>query len=361
MKALTIAPGEPNSARLDEVPEPAAHHGTVVVDVVAVGVCGTDREMLEGKYGEAPPGESRLILGHEALGRVREAPPDSGFAAGDWVVPIVRRPDPVPCANCAAGEWDMCRNGRYTEHGIKGLHGFAAECCRMPPQFLVPVDGRLEEGAAGVLLEPASIVAKAWDHIERIGRRTLWRPRHVLVTGAGPIGLLAALMAVQRGFTVTLLDRHTVGPKPRLAGTLGVQYDTGDPAAAAADADVIVECTGAGQVILDVIGAAPRNAIVCLAGLSSAERRIQVDMGAVGSSLVLENNVVFGSVNANRTHYELAAQALAAADPAWLRGLISRRAPLDAWAEALERRDDDVKVVITPSAAQPPAPSNPAM
>lgn len=353
MKAVTIEPGRRESARLDDVAEPAAHHGAVQVDVVAVGVCGTDRDLLEGKYGEAPPGESRLILGHEALGRVRDAPLDSGFAAGDWVVPIVRRPDPVPCENCAAGEWDMCRNGRYTEHGIKGLHGFAVERCRVPPQFLVRVDPRLGEGAVGVLLEPTSIVAKAWDHIERIGRRTLWRPRHVLVTGAGPIGLLAGLLAVQRGLTLTLLDRHTAGPKPRLARMLGaqVQYVTGDPATAAAAADVVLECTGAGQVILDVVGAAPRNAIVCLTGLSSARRGIHVDMGGVGRSLVLENNVVFGSVNANRSHYELAAQALAAADPAWLRALISRRVPLDAWQEALERRDDDVKVVLRPQAS----------
>jgi threonine dehydrogenase-like Zn-dependent dehydrogenase len=348
MQALTIVPGQKGSTRLDDVREPPPSPGAVLVDIVAVGVCGTDRDLLEGKYGASPRGESRLIIGHEALARVREAPPDSDLAPGTWVVPIVRLPDPVPCENCAAGEWDMCRNGRYTEHGIKELHGFATAQARVPAQFLVSIDARLGAEGTGVLVEPTSVVAKAWDHIERIGKRSLWRPHRVLVTGAGPIGLLASLLSRQRGLAVTLLDRNATGPKPELARGLGAGYVTSDAAAAAAEADVIIECTGAAPVILDVIAAAPRNAIVCLTGLSSAGRGVLVDMGSVNQSLVLENNVVFGSVNANRGHYEMAARALQAADPAWLRALITRRHPLAEWATALERRKDDVKVVLEP-------------
>ena len=352
MQALTIQPGKAGSARLDEVAEPRLDDGSVLIDLVAVGVCGTDRDLLEGKYGAAPPGESRLTLGHEALGRVREAPPASGFNPGDWVVPIVRTPDPVPCENCAVGEWDMCRNGRFREHGIKELHGFATERARVPPDFLVPLpaESRLGVEGTGVLLEPTSIVAKAWDHIERIGRRTLWRPRRVLVTGAGPIGLLAGLLAMQHGLELTVLDRNTTGPKPELARMLGadVRYVTSDARGAAAAADVIIECTGAAGVVLDVIAAAPRNAIVCLTGLSPAGRGILVDLSAVNQSLVLENNVVFGTVNANRTHYEMAVRALTEADPAWLRAMISRRHPLRSWADALARRPTDVKVVLEP-------------
>ena len=348
MRALTIIPGKAGSTRLDDVPEPAGHQGSVVVDIRAVGVCGTDRDLLDGKYGAPPPGESRLIIGHEALGRVLEAPADTDFAPGDWVVPVVRLPDPVPCENCAAGEWDMCRNGQYTEHGIKELHGFARERVRVPAQFLVPIDARLGTAGTGVLLEPTSVVAKAWDHIERIAKRAVWRPRRVLVTGAGPIGLLAALLATQRGLAVTMLDRNTTGPKPELARRLGADYVTSDAAAAAKAADVIIECTGAGSIILDVIAAAPANAIVCLTGLSSAGRGVLVDMGSVNQSLVLENNVVFGSVNANREHYEMAARALRVAAPGWLGALITRRHPLADWATALEKRKDDVKVVLEP-------------
>ena len=120
MRGLTVRPGVAGSARVEEVAAPRPEDGAVLVDTLAVGVCGTDLEIAAGEYGEAPAGEDRLVLGHESLGRVREAPPGSGLAEGDLVVGIVRQPDPVPCPSCAVGEWDMCRNGRYTEHGIKG-------------------------------------------------------------------------------------------------------------------------------------------------------------------------------------------------------------------------------------------------
>jgi threonine dehydrogenase-like Zn-dependent dehydrogenase len=130
MRALTVRPGQKNSVDLREVPEPPDADGPVLVQTLAIGICGTDLEIASGDYGEAPPGDEVLVLGHESLGRVLEAPDGSGLSAGDLVVGIVRRPDPVPCPNCAVGEWDMCRNGRYTERGIKGLHGYGSERCR---------------------------------------------------------------------------------------------------------------------------------------------------------------------------------------------------------------------------------------
>jgi threonine dehydrogenase-like Zn-dependent dehydrogenase len=151
MRALTVQPGVAGSVRLEDVPEPAPADGALLVDAIAAGVCGTDLEIAAGQYGAAPPGETRLILGHESLGRVREAPAGSGFAAGDQVVGIVRRPDPVPCANCARGEWDMCTNGRYTERGIRQRHGFASERFRLEPEFAVRVDPAL--GELAVLVE----------------------------------------------------------------------------------------------------------------------------------------------------------------------------------------------------------------
>ena len=119
MKAITVEPKKPGSARYEDFPEPEEHEGSILVEAVAVGVCGTDVEIVEGKYGWAPPGKSRLVLGHESLGRVIDPGPHSSFKKGDLVVGIVRRPDPVPCPNCAVGEWDMCTNGQYTERGIK--------------------------------------------------------------------------------------------------------------------------------------------------------------------------------------------------------------------------------------------------
>ena len=344
MRAITIEPGVPDSARLEIVPEPSPSAGDVLVRTLAMGVCGTDLDLVRGALGSAPPGETRLILGHESLGEVVDAPRGSGFTVGQRVAAIVRRPDPVPCPNCASGEWDMCRNGRYTEHGIKGLHGFGADYFRVPGRFLVPVDEDL--GIAAVLLEPTSIVAKAWEHVDRLAARTMARPGRVLVTGAGPIGLLAALLAVERGYDVHVLDRIVSGPKPDLVADLGATYHTGRAREVAEEADIVIECTGAGTVIAEVLEAHAACGIVCLTGVSSGARAIPLDLLALNRVLVLENTVVFGTVNANRRHYDAAAQALVEAEPDWLARLITREVPLERWSEALERRADDVKPVI---------------
>jgi threonine dehydrogenase-like Zn-dependent dehydrogenase len=343
MRALTVNPGYPNSINLDEVPAPPASDGAVLVRALALGICGTDREIIAGKYGWAPPGQQHLILGHESLGRVEQAPAGCGVKAGDLVVGIVRRPDPVPCPACAAGEWDMCRNGRYTERGIKERNGYGSEFFRVEPDFVVPIDPAL--GHLGVLLEPASVVAKAWDHVERIGARSAaWQPRVALITGAGPVGLLAALLGRQRGFELHILDRNTDGPKPQLARDLGATYHTGDLGKLAPD--VVIECTGAGKVVLDVMSRTAPDGIVCLAGVSSGGHKLQFDVGELNRDMVLENDVVFGSVNANRRHYRAAAEALAKADKDWLARLITRRVPLSRWREAFEQRPTDIKVVV---------------
>lgn len=351
MRAITVAPGQTPTAKLEDLMEPDPATGALLVESVALGVCGTDIEILNGEHGAAPEGKDRLVLGHESLGRVVEAPADSGFAVGELVVGIVRRPDPVPCRACAGGEWDMCENGLYTERGIRGWDGYGAERFRLEPAYAVQVDPGL--GITGVLLEPASILAKAWDHIERIGHRTrTWAPRRVLVTGAGPVGLLAALMAAQRGYELHVYDRVTDGPKPALVRDLGGLWHSGDlEALADLRPDVVLECTGAGPVVLAMMRHSGRNAIVCLTGLSSSGREVPLDAAGLNRSMVLENDVVFGSVNANRVHYELAGEALARADKGWLERLITRRVPLERWREAYERRPDDVKVIIDFGAA----------
>jgi threonine dehydrogenase-like Zn-dependent dehydrogenase len=345
LRAITFLPGVANSVRVDEVSEPPPSDGSLLVRTLALGICGTDREIVKGAYGEARRGGERLVLGHESLGEVIEAPGDSGFTAGDRVVGIVRRPDPVPCPACANGEWDMCRNGRYTERGIKSHDGYGAERFRVEPEFTVKVDSTL--GFAAVLTEPASIVAKAWDHIERIGRRfRSWQPRQVLITGAGPVGLLGAMMAAQRGLDLHVLDRSDTGPKAELVRALGGQQHAGQIADMLGLApDIIMECTGAPHVIADVLHHSSPNRIVCLVGIGD-NRVVDFDVGRFNRSTVTSNNVVFGSVNANRQHYVAAAEALAGADKAWLDRLISRRVPLARWQEALERRPGDIKVTV---------------
>jgi len=344
VKAITVLPGTPASVQLEERPEPDPDHSTLLVEALALGVCGTDREIISGAYGWAPPGCDRLVLGHESLGRVLEAPRGSGFARGDHVVGIVRRRDPVPCPACAAGEWDMCRNGQYTEHGIKALDGYGVERYRLEPDYAVKVDPAL--GLRGVLLEPATILAKAWDHIDRIGHRTTsWSPTTVLVTGAGPVGLLAALMGRQRGHEIHVLDLAESGPKPELVRDLGGTYHARRLTDGFA-ADIVIECTGALTVIADVMKRAAIDGIVCLTGVSSSGHPLPFDFGTFNRSMVLGNMVTFGSVNANRRHYEMGAQALAQTDKAWLSRIITRKVPIARWQEAFQGQPEDIKVVL---------------
>ena len=200
-----------------------------------------------------------------------------------------------------------------------------------------------------MLLEPASIVAKAWDHIERIGRRARsWEPRRLLVTGAGPVGLLAALMGQQRGFEVHVLDRAKDGPKPRLVRDLGATYHTGTIADVIELApDIVIECTGAPT-------RHRRRARPHRAGrhrLPARHRRARTSFsstsGSFNRTMVLNNDVVFGSVNANRRHYELAAEALANADQALARPAdLARACRFDAGRRRWSSRPDDIKVVI---------------
>jgi threonine dehydrogenase-like Zn-dependent dehydrogenase len=344
MRAITLDPGMPGSADLEEMPEPGPDEGSILVDGIALGICGTDAEIVRGDYGEAPPGSDRLILGHESLGRVAEAPEGSGFAPGDLVAGIVRRPDPVPCPSCAVGEWDFCRNGQYTERGIKALHGFGSERWRIEPEFAVKLDPAL--GGLGVLMEPTTVVAKAWEQIDRVIARATIGPERVLVTGAGPIGLLAALLAQQRGYDVHVLDLATDGPKPDLVRDLGATYHPTKVTEVDPPPDIIVEATGVSQVVLDAMSHTGANGTVCLTGISSGGRDFGIDAGMLNRTIVLENDLVFGSVNANRRHYEAAAEALARADRGWLERLITRRVPLDRWREALERGPHDIKVVV---------------
>ena len=308
------------------------------------GVCGTDVEIVEGKYGWAPPGKTRLILGHESLGRVIDPGPTSRLKKGDLVVGIVRRPDPVPCPNCAVGEWDMCRNGQYTERGIKEIHGFMSERWRIEPEYAIKVDPSL--GILGVLLEPMTVITKALEQVFLAGQRAFWEPRTALVTGAGPIGLLAALRLSARNLKVHVLDRADSGLKPELVRALGATYHTGSVLDLDFEPDVIVECTGVGSVISDSIQKVGAGGIICLTGVGAGGGVASRAAADVAAAVVLKNNVIVGSVNANKRHWYKAGQNLAASDREWLGRLITRREKPENFKQALQRQPDDIKVVI---------------
>jgi threonine dehydrogenase-like Zn-dependent dehydrogenase len=344
MKALMVEPGRAQSLRIEDISEPATDDGALLVAALAVGVCGTDRELIGGQYGSPPPNHKRLVIGHESLGVVEEAPVGSSARPGDLVIPFVRMPDPEPCDCCAAGEWDRCRNDGFTEHGIRALDGFGRERYRVPPDRVVVADGSL--GLAAVLGEPASVVAKAWAVVDTTLGGACWTPRKALVTGAGPVGLLAALIGRQRGLDVHLFDRATDGPKPSLARELGATYHTGDFAALPSDFDIVIECTAAPPIAMQAPSRTRPNGIVCLVGVAEHRPPISVDAAAVNDLLVLGNRIMIGSVNANRAHYVAGHDALRKADRRWLARLITRRVPFAEAEAAFTAQDGDVKTVI---------------
>jgi glucose 1-dehydrogenase len=343
MKAITVEPGKPGTVRYEDIPEPDIREGSILVEAVAAAVCGTDIEIAEGKYGWAPPGKTRLVLGHESVGRVIDPGISPSFKKGDLVAGIVRRPDPVPCPNCAVGEWDMCRNGQYTERGIKEINGFMSERWRIEPEYAIKLDPSV--GIHNILLEPTTIIVKALEQVLAVGQRAFWEPKTVLVTGAGPIGLLAAAVARLREKEVHVLDRGETGLKPDLVRALGATYHSGSVLDIGFEPDVIVECTGVGLVIADSIQMIGAGGVVCLTGVGAGGMldRAVADMAAAA---VLKNNVIVGSVNANRRHWYKAKDALARLDRTWLSRLITRVEKPENVEQALKRQADDIKVVI---------------
>jgi glucose 1-dehydrogenase len=345
MRAISVVPGAPESVAVIDLPDPPLSDGSVLVRARQVGVCGTDAEIVFDGYGTVPEGADRLVLGHESLGEVLEAPAGSGLVPGDPVVGIVRRPDPEPCPCCAIGEWDMCRNGRFVERGIKGAHGYGSELWRVEPEYAVKVDPTL--GDLAVLLETTSVLAKAWEQVDRIGARACFTPDVAVVTGAGPVGLLAALLARQRDLDTWVVDLVTDGPKPRLVADLGATYWSRPVTEIPVPADVVVECTGLGRVLGQVIAIAAPNAVIALAGLSHHTHMVEADLDAVNRNMVLGNQVVFGTVNAARRHYDQAVEALVKADPSWLSRILTRRVPMADWTQALTKLPEDIKVTVT--------------
>ncbi len=351
MKAVSLVPRQTGSAACLEIAPPPRRSGDAEARTLAVGVCGTDQEILAGLYGVAPTGAERLVLGHEACGVVERGA--GGLRTGELVVPMVRRPCPERCWNCRAGEQDMCLTGDYRERGIKGLDGFMAERFVEAPAYLVRLARPLRPVA--MLLEPLTVVEKGVGQAFRLQRRLRWRPRQALVLGAGPIGLLGAAVTrsldlattvwskgigpgreawlKQIGATALAADAHPLAELPRRLGNL----------------DLILECTGAAPVVLGALMALGTNGVLCLLGVSGGDRTVELPVDRWNLRTVLGNQVVFGSVNANRRDFEAGARHLAAWARRWpglLAALVTREVPPDRFAEAVARRPDDIKTIV---------------
>ncbi|MFQ5859656.1 MAG: glucose 1-dehydrogenase [Anaerolineae bacterium] len=357
MKAIAVIPGRANSVQLVDLPRPELHEHGVLVRVLRVGVDGTDREINQAEYGEAPAGSDVLVLGHESFGRVESVGDHVGsIHPGDYVVATVRRPD--DCINCCYGEYDMCIKGDYRERGIKGEHGFLSEYYLETPEYLVRVPPAL--GHVGVLLEPLSIVEKGIRQAYKIQERMVWQPQQALVLGAGTIGLLATFVLRLRGLEVYTLAKS---PKPNLpaeiaeaAGATYLSAET-DPMPGLDEKlgqiDIVFEATGYSPLAFQAMKVLGNNGVLILSSVTGGERTAEIPTDLVNLEMVLGNKVVVGTVNANRTYFEMGVQDMAAMEERWpgllsrlfthrLRGLESYREMMD----LLENARDAIKIVV---------------
>jgi threonine dehydrogenase-like Zn-dependent dehydrogenase len=337
MKAIAVRPGVAHSAHVAEVPRPRVEdvpNGRgVLVQVLRVGVDGTDKEINAAEYGAAPPGESVLVLGHESFGRVVEVGPEvRGLVPGDTVVATVRRPG--SSLYDAIGTYDMTLDDTYFERGINLRHGFLTEYYVDDPEFIVKVPGGLR--AVGVLLEPCSVVEKGIAQAYEIQRRLrVWRPRRAAVLGSGTIGLLAALALRLRGLEVTVFGR-TARPflNSDLVEALGARYrNTADVSlreGARTDGpfDLIFEATGFSPLVFEAMEALGKNGVLVLSSVTGGNRTAEVPADRINLGFVLGNKVAVGTVNANREYFETGVRDFSQAEmqyPGWLERLITHR------------------------------------
>jgi glucose 1-dehydrogenase len=332
MQGLVVDPGVPGSARVDAVADAHARAGEVLVRVLEVGVCGTDREIAHGLFGVPPDDRATLVLGHELLGVVEQD--GRGFSRGDLVSATVRR-SCGRCHACAEGSPDSCLTGDYSERGITKLDGFAREVVAESAAQLIPIPREL--GRLGVLAEPTSICERALRHATTIGGRQPWQLQRALVIGAGAIGTLTTLLLRLAGVEVCTASLE---PSSELVSAVGATYVQlpGTPLAALGRFDLVVEAAGDAQLMADSLALLRRGGVACLLGLDGRGRTVSLDGRVLAVDTILENRVLFGSVNAHRQDWLAGVDALGRLQRRWpglLEQLIGLRVPLDRFAEAL--------------------------
>ena len=370
VRAVCVRPPTPG-ASLEQVPAPTLTPDAVLVDVLECGVCGTDRDIVDGKYGAAPVGAPYLVLGHENLGVVRSVGREvSGFAPGDLVVATVRR----GCGKdrfCRANKSDECETGEFTERGIGGAHGFMAEQYVEIPQYLVRVPPALRSVA--VLLEPLTVVEKAAFMGQRVLDRRGATPGEpitstpsALVAGTGAVGMLAAFLLRVRGYDVTAIDRHgDETPAAALLRRVGATHASvadGVGSLAGRTFDLVIEATGSVSLDFGLVDLLRRNGVLVLTGIPDAnEPPTSIAAGALLRNVVLRNQAVIGSVNANRSYFEAGLRDMTVVEERWpgaLAAMITARRPLDEFLAVISgRTPGSMKTVLTVApggaAAQP--------
>jgi threonine dehydrogenase-like Zn-dependent dehydrogenase len=342
MKALVAEPGVAHSTRVEDIDEPKGEG--VLLRMLEVGVCGTDREISEGEFGVAPDGGKQLVIGHESLAEV--ARDGHGFSKGDLVCATVRR-SCGHCVACGEGAPDSCLTGDYSERGITRLDGFARELVLEQPEHLIRIPRSL--GRLAVLAEPTSICTRGIRHALTIGARQPWEPKRALVTGAGAVGLLSTMLLRLEGFDVWTASLE---PSSAIADALGAHYVSTKTTDLAdlGPFDIVVEGAGNAQLMLDAVGLLGRSGVACLLGIDGREGKAHIENKVIGVDMVLENRVLFGSVNARPDDWVTGVDALDRAHrqfPGALEELIGLRVPLDRFEEAFAYHGGKATLVLS--------------
>ncbi len=364
MKAIVLKPGT-TDVKLSDRPDPEIHFpDEVKLRVLEVGVCGTDRDETSGGRSSAPEGSNELIIGHEMMGQVVEVGPSvKNVKPGDFAIFTVRR-GCNECPSCLMDFPDMCYTGNYTERGIKGRDGYQAEYVVDREKFIVKVPDCIKHFA--VLCEPTSVVEKAIDEMTRIQRARLpdWantlnlQGKRALVAGLGPIGLLAAIVLILSEAEVIGYD--IVDPKsyrPNLLNKLGGTYidgktmKPGDIPEHFGRIDLIVEAAGVAQLDYSLLEALGTNGAYVMTGVPEKKEPFEIPGGPIMKQIVMKNQVVIGSVNASKRHWEQAIADLEKAYHKWgdtVEQLITKRVPAEQFKDALNKHEvNDIKNVVT--------------
>lgn len=335
MKAVANFP-EPGEIRVIDVAAPAiSAPGDVLIKTVAVGLCGTDKEIAHQDYGWPPHGSDHLIIGHECLGEVVEVGSAvTQFKPGELVVPRVRRPCPVKsCEPCRMGRPDFCLTGEYTERGIVGAPGFMVEQFVDSEEFLHPVPDEIREFA--VLTEPLTIAMKSLIQVQAVQDRLPYIDKSKLksgnlegmtavVLGAGPVGMLGALALLNAGASVFVYSRDE---KPNDAATIveraGGQYVSSSSVNAEKLGEItgpvhlMYEATGASLFAFEMVSLLGRNGVYVMTGVPGRKEPVPISVGTIMSNMVLKNQLIIGTVNAGAPAYEAAIRTLCEVNRRW--------------------------------------------
>lgn len=369
MQAIAVTPGKAGSIHLRDVPRPTVTDVPdgrgALVDVIRVGVDGTDREIVAAEFGLAPTGDDFLIIGHESLGRIVEtgANVPSWATTGTLVVATVRRPG--TSIYDQIGRQDLTTDDVVFERGINRIHGYLAEAYVDDAEFLVPVPDSLEPVA--VLLEPLSIVEKGVRVAHEVQRRLeVWQPRRAAVFGAGSIGMLAALVCRLSGLDMTVYSRRKARYlNSRLLEEIGAVYVSSEStpvdelARSRGPFDLVFEATGYSPLSLQTGTILAPNGIAILASVTGGDVRTELPTDRINQAIVLSNRAMVGTVNAARRDFERGVARMLEAEarcPGWLDKLLTTRIEgLDGYAEMLDRLehdDDAIKVFVEVAAAR---------